>query len=184
MKPLLVISILFSLSATANAQIFKCVKPDGGLEFSSIPCSADVGDASLAVKRQYQPSDADRLESEVAHLRNKVSTNVLSTPKQRTEAAKVGGGLTIIPDNTKGTVADRERKARREARQASGETRISTNCFSYGQVKDCYDSQGGKYRSTSNGGYTHTYGADGDGNRVRKTEYPNGSSSTRIIPAE
>jgi len=63
MKQILMMMAVLAISTSASAQIFKCAKPDGGLEFSSIPCNADVGDASLAVKRQSQPKEIDRLES-------------------------------------------------------------------------------------------------------------------------
>ncbi len=114
MRQILVMAALLTISANANAQIFKCVKPDGGLEFSSIPCNADVGDASLAVKRQSQPKEIDRLESEVAHLRNQASTNIMGQPKPTQGKTKV----TIVRDSSRApTMSEilRSRMARREA---------------------------------------------------------------------
>jgi hypothetical protein len=113
MKQILVMTALLTISATANAQIFKCAKPDGGLEFSSIPCNADVGDASLAVKRQSQPNEIDRLESEVAHLRNQASTNIMGQPKPKAEKTKV----TVIRDSDRPMTTNEILRSRIERRE-------------------------------------------------------------------
>jgi hypothetical protein len=114
MKQMLVMMAVLAISTSASAQIFKCAKPDGSLEFSSIPCNADVGDASLAVKRQSQPNEIDRLESEVAHLRNQASTNIMGQPKPKAEKTKVS----VIKDSGRSVTRDeilRSRMAQREA---------------------------------------------------------------------
>lgn len=114
LKSVALVGILLGLSGAANAQIFKCVKPDGGMEFSSIPCNADEGDASLAVKRQSQPNEIDRLESEVAHLRNQASTNIMGQPKPKPEKTKVS----IVRDSSRAPTTNeilRSRMAQREA---------------------------------------------------------------------
>ena len=161
--------------AAAHAQIFKCVGNDGTTSFSSVPCPTDQGTSQYLGETQKGQAESS---SEVT-ARNLRAAEIMREGRASTAT---GGGLTIIPDNTKGRVADREREARRKAREASGEVRIRTNCFNYGQVKDCYDSQGGKYRTINNGGYSHTYGTDGAGNKVRVNTDPNGNSTTRIIP--
>ena len=114
MKPLFVIGVLLGLSTTVNAQIFKCAKPDGSLEFSSIPCNADVGDASLAVKRQAQPSEIDRLETEVANMRNQLSTDIMSAPKPTQGKTKV----TVVRDSSRSPTMSEILRSRMERREA------------------------------------------------------------------
>ena len=130
MKQMLVMMAVLAISTSASAQIFKCVKPDGGMEFSSIPCNADEGDASLAVKRQSQPNEIDRLESEVAHLRNQASTNIMGQPKPKPEKTKVS----IVRDSSRAPTTNeilRSRMAQREAMRGD-----STNTPGVTVIKD------------------------------------------------
>lgn len=164
-------------SVTAHAQIFKCTGSDGTVGFSSVPCPADQGTSQYLGEVQKGQAESS---AEVT-ARNLRAAEIMR--EGRTSASPNSGSVpTIIPDNTKGRVADREREARRQAREASGEVRIRTNCFNYGQVRDCYDSEGGRFRTINNDGYSHTYGSDGAGNKIRINSDPNGNSTTRVIP--
>lgn len=115
MKQMLVMMAVLAISTSASAQIFKCAKPDGSLEFSSIPCNADVGDASLAVKRQAQPSEIDRLETEVANMRNQLSTDIMSAPKPNQDKTKVS----IIRDSSRSATTNEILRSRMEQRGAA-----------------------------------------------------------------
>ncbi|MBH3339387.1 DUF4124 domain-containing protein [Pseudomonas mendocina] len=179
MKITVTILVALLSSATAHAQIFKCTGNDGSVSFSSVPCPTDQGASQYLGEAQKGQAESSS-DVTASNLR---AAEIMREGRTST-APSAGGGLTIIPDNTKGRFADREREARRKAREGSGEVRIRTNCFNYGQVKDCYDSEGGRYRTINNGGYSHTYGRDGAGNRVRINSDPNGNGTTRIIPAD
>ncbi|MNG22073.1 hypothetical protein D3C84_1065190 [compost metagenome] len=78
--------------------------------------------------------------------------------------------LTIVPDSTVGRKADRDRQARREARNAAGgEKRIRVHCDSLGSASFCRDSEGGKHVSNTLGNTTFTKSVDKDGNVTRVT---------------
>lgn len=115
MKRLLAVVIISSLSVTANAQIFKCAKLNGGVEFSSIPCNADKGEASLALKNQWQPDEKALMDAEAVHQGNKLSTAIMRLPKPKAGGLKVG----IVKDSSAPVTTNDILRSRIERRAAA-----------------------------------------------------------------
>jgi hypothetical protein len=156
-------------SLSANAQIFKCVTSDGSTQFSQTPCPADIGNSIYYGTAIKTPEGADAPNSDEVIQRNLRAAQIMKGDNSPSQSPQ----LTIVPDSTTGRQADRERQARREARNAAGgEKRVRVNCNSMGNASFCRDSEGGRHVSNTLGNTTFTKSTDKDGNvtRIRTTE--------------
>jgi len=160
------IFVLFAvLPLSVNAQIFKCVTSDGRTQFSQVPCPADIGDSVYYGTTVKTPEGTAAPSSDEVIQRNLRAAQIMKGDSQPQSPR-----LTIVPDNTVGTKADRERQARREARNAAGgEKRVRVHCNSLGNTSFCRDSEGGKHVSDTLGNTTFTRSTDKDGNVTKVT---------------
>lgn len=160
-----ILLLLAALPLSVNAQIFKCVTSDGRTQFSQVPCPPDAGNSVYYGTAVKTPEGADAPSSDEVIQRNLRAAQIMRGDNQPKSPQ-----LTIVPDNTVGKKADRERQARREARNAAGgEKRIRVHCNSLGNTSFCRDSEGGRHVSDSIGNTTFTKSTDKDGNTTRIT---------------
>lgn len=157
--------LLTALPLSVNAQIFKCVTSDGSIQFSQVPCPTDIGDSVYYGTAVKTPEGTTAPSSDEVIQRNLRAAQIIKGDNQPQPPR-----LTIVPDSTVGKKADRERQARREARNAAGgEKRVRVHCNSLGNASFCRDSEGGKHVSNSIGNTTFTKSTDKDGNITKTT---------------
>jgi hypothetical protein len=165
----LIFFCFFTIPLSVNAQIFKCVTSDGRTQFSQVPCPADVGDSAYYGTAIKTPEGAAAPSSDEVIRRNLRATEIMQG-----NGGSQSPQLTIIPDSTVGRKADRERQARREARNAAGdEKRVRMHCNSLGNATFCRDSEGGRHVSNTLGNTTFTKSTDREGNITKITTHDN-----------
>ena len=166
---ILIFFCFFTIPSCVNAQIFKCVTSDGRTQFSQVPCPADIGDSVYYGTAIKTPEGAATPSSDEI-----IRRNLRATEMMQGNGGSQSPQLTIIPDSTVGRKADRDRQARREARNAAGDKkRVRVHCNSLGNTSFCRDSEGGKHVSNTLGNTTFTRSTDKDGNVTRVTTHDN-----------
>lgn len=148
------ITCVLVFSASANAQIFKCKKPDGSIEFSEIPCRGGVGEAELALKHQWQAADiATQEEARNADLANRVSTEIMSAPRNPSQPVRV----TVVKDSgRKKTLQELYEEKARSSSNREQPKAVRTICNSFGSTTACRSSDGTRSTTSSVGKTSYT----------------------------
>ncbi len=144
------LAIVFS--ASANAQIFKCVAPDGSVAFSQVPCVAAGESQYLGeVQRTTQPESSQDV----------VQRNLRAAEIMQGGSGSQGAGgpkVTVVRDSSKSpTIGEimRDRAANPSIQSAPKQT-VRTHCTDSGKFTYCYGSDGSRSTTLRSGNNTFT----------------------------
>ncbi|MDH1341851.1 DUF4124 domain-containing protein [Ectopseudomonas oleovorans] len=157
-----ILAVMFA--SVANAQIFKCVGPDGAIAFSQVPCPPGGGESQYLgeVQRTVEPESSSSV----------VERNLRAAEIMRGNSAQSGGGagtkVTVVKDSSRQLTTDeiiRERLERKRINAENGiqepepsRKRVVTNCLSNGDYTNCFGSDGSRSTTIRNGRTSTTIG--------------------------
>ncbi|CAE6949325.1 conserved protein of unknown function [Ectopseudomonas oleovorans] len=155
-----IVAVMFA--SVANAQIFKCVGPDGAIAFSQVPCPPGGGESQYLgeVQRTVEPESSASV----------IERNLRAAEIMRGNNSQSGTGtkVTVVKDSSKSpTIGEivRERMEQKRIRAENGipepepsRKRVVTNCLTNGAYTNCFGSDGSRSTTIQNGNTSTTIG--------------------------